>query len=166
MGLAGRFCHATSHPTLDGRKCILDFPHPGQDHRTSRGRTWERGGHGAEGDIIDMAFEFNGNDLLHRVAITLMVAFGRAEPGSDISRYPVSVVATFVDMARSVLAEYKVQDRLPVTHVPAPDACAICGEGYRMHGTAHEFTEPSAQQQDERRRSRRRQNQERAALSV
>ncbi|SDH39058.1 hypothetical protein [Microbacterium sp. 77mftsu3.1] len=166
MGLAGRFCYAPAPQAVDIGKCVLDFPHPGQDHRTSRGRTWEHGGHGAEGDIIDVAFDMGGNELLHRVAITLMVAFGRAEPGSDISKYPVSVVATFADMARSVLAEYRVEDRLPVTHIPSPDACAICGEGYRLHGTAHEFTEPSAQQQDERRRSRRRQNQERAALSA
>ncbi|WP_156186663.1 hypothetical protein [Cellulomonas sp. A375-1] len=54
--------------------------------------------------ILAAADRFVGGDPVDDMAILLMRAWGEADPRSSVSRHPASHVATFVDMARAVLA--------------------------------------------------------------
>lgn len=167
MNLAGRVCH-TAHPD-DGRRCALDFPHPGEDHFNGLTR-WD-GPHGNA--IIDTALGFTGTSLVDRVVISLMVQFGRLEPEAGISKYPASYVAVFADMARAIVAQFEVRDRLAPVDLPTPDACRHCGTAQREHAQQHHpdvdfhrWTEPTDEQRKERMLARRRVNEERIALHV
>lgn len=172
MPLAGRYCDAV-RPGTDRIACVLDFPHPGQDHRDRHNDTWSGSSHGDRGHIIDTALGYEGRTLVDRVAIALMVAYGRAEPDDEFSKYPTSVVATFADMARAVIAQFEVADRIPPATTPTPDGCRVCGKPERSHAIEahpeagfHNWVEPTDEQRLERMRARRRANEERAALHV
>ena len=172
MALRDRFCDAVA-PGTDRPRCVLDFPHAGEDHCDSRGNRWEGVYHGDRGHIIDTALDFEGRTLVDRVAISLMVAYGRAEPDDEFSKYPASVVATFADMARAVIAQFEVTDRLPPLEAPTPDGCHHCGKPERGHAIEdhpdagfHNWVMPTDEQRLERMRARRRANAERVALHV
>ena len=165
MYAGGRYCHAT-HPDR-GMRCSLDFPHPGEDHFNGLTR-WD-GGYGPA--IIDTALDFTGTTLVDRVAISLMVQFGRLEPEAGISKYPASYVAVFADMARAIVAQFEVTDRLPLATTVTPNGCRHCGTAERQHAQLHHpdvgfhtWVEPTDDQRKERMLARRRQNEERVAL--
>lgn len=166
MNLAGRYCHAPA-PDNEHRRCHLDFPHAGREHEDSRG-SWAGPYHGY---IVDNALDFTGTTLVDRVAISLMVQFGRLEPEAGISKYPASYVAVFADMARAIVAQFEVTDRIPPAPIPSPDGCRHCGAQQREHTQSHHpdvgfhtWVEPTGEQRKERMLARRRQNEERVAL--
>ena len=165
MNLGGRYCHAP-HPDR-GMRCSLDFPHPGEEHFNGLTR-WE-GTH--DNPIIDTALGFTGTALEDRVAISLMVQFGRLEPEAGISKHPASYVAVFADMARAIVAQFEVRDRIAPADIPAPDGCRHCGTAQREHPQKHHpdvgfhgWVEPTDEQRKERMLVRRRHNEERVAL--
>lgn len=165
MNLAGRYCH-TPHPD-ERRRCHLDFPHPGSDHADHHG-TWSGPNVSA---IIDTALAFTGTTLADRVAISLMVQFGRLEPDAGISKHPASYVAVFADMAHAIVSQFEVSDRLPPADIPTPDGCRHCGTVQREHPQKyhevagfHGWVEPTDAQRKERMLARRRLNEERVAL--
>ena len=166
MNLAGRYCHAPA-PENEHRRCHLDFPHPDHEHEDSRG-AWTGP---YRGNIVDTALGFTGTTLEDRVAISLMVQFGRLEPDAGISKYPASYVAVFADMARAVVAQFEVSDRLPPAPLATPDGCRHCGTAERAHSQMHHrdvgfhtWVEPTSEQRKERMLARRRLNEERVAL--
>lgn len=166
MNLAGRYCRAVN-PENEHRRCSLDFPHPGLEHEDSRG-SWAGPYHG---HIVDTALDFTGTGLVDRVAISLMVQFGRLEPDSGISKHPASYVAVFADMARAIVAQFEVKDRLLPVAIPTPDGCRHCGTAEREHAQQHHpdvgfhgWVEPTSDQRKERMLARRLQNEKRIAL--
>lgn len=166
MNLAGPYCHA-QHPDNEHRRCHLDFPHPGRDHEDNRD-VWSGR---YRGNIVDTALGFTGSTLEDRVAISLMVQFGRLEPENGISKHPASYVAVFADLARAIVAQFEVTDRITPADIPNPDACRHCGTAQREHAQLHhpnvgfhEWAEPTDEQRKERMLARRRQNEERVAL--
>lgn len=79
--------------------------------------------------IETLADTFTGKTEVDRLAITLMRAFGKAEPKEGISQHPASYVATFAEMARAVIAsapagDGELPDRLP-GHWDGGDGAAI-----------------------------------------
>lgn len=105
----GLHCGAV-RPGTDKPACILTWPHQGRDHRSGIQQRWATTQHGDPGHIVDVALRFEGKTLVDRVAISLMVAWGRAEASHPVSRYPVSHVASFADMARAVIDQFAVTD--------------------------------------------------------
>lgn len=75
-------------------------------------------------------------DQVNAIAWTLMAAFYKAEPNSNITKHPVSFVATFADMARAVVSEHRARStasleaenaRLREALQPFADAYALGG---------------------------------------
>ena len=165
---SGRLCNAP-RPDAGNLRCRLRFPHPDQGHEDWEGNTFESTVHGDPGHIVDVALGFEGQTLVDRVAISLMVAFGRAEPEHGVSRHPASYVTTFADMARAVTAQFNVTDRVPPV-IDAVNGCQMCGKEQRGHaieqlpdGTFHTWVEPTDDQRKDRLRARRRANEKRIA---
>lgn len=55
--------------------------------------------------LADLAETYTKPDELTRVTVILMKAWAEGDPNSGPSRYPASYVATFVDMARAIIAD-------------------------------------------------------------
>lgn len=54
-------------------------------------------------------------DEIDRVAKLLMDAWAKAEPDHNVTKYPVSYVATFADMARAVVEDQDVVNELIIS---------------------------------------------------
>lgn len=85
-------------------------------------------------EILATASRFTKPDHLTRLVVLMMTTWGEKDPRSSVAQHPVSYVATFVDMARAILATHPEPQSEPSDEQVNAFIRAINAEGSVLRG--------------------------------